>query len=177
MEGRFEIFSGLVFYGGLIGGIVGGILGIKVAKINTQLVERSVVPFLPIGHAIGRIGCLLAGCCTGKEYDGIFAIHYPSTVSELSAEQGYFPVQLLEAGINIIISITLIIYSKKQKPKYSILFLYLLLYSVMRFCLEFLRGDEIRGIYFGLSTSQCISILLLLVSFVYFSASYFKTKK
>ncbi len=177
LAGKFEIFGGLVYYGGLLGGIIGAIIGIKIAKVKTQIVEISVIPFLPIGHAIGRIGCIMAGCCNGMKYDGMFAIHYPRSIVGLSVEQGYFPVQLLEAVLNIIIAVILIIYSKKEKPKYNILFLYLTFYAIVRFFLEFLRGDEIRGIYLGVSTSQWISIFLLIISLIYFFVSYYKLQK
>ncbi len=168
LKGNFEIFGGLVFYGGLIGGILGGILGIKIAGVKTAIIENSVVPYLPIGHAIGRIGCVMAGCCNGMEYQGPFAIYYSNSIANLPVEQGYFPIQVLEAILNIIISACLINYSKKERITYSLLFLYLLLYSIVRFSLEFLRGDLIRGIYYGLSTSQWISIILFATSLIYF---------
>ena len=175
--GKFEFFGGLVYYGGLVGGIIGGLIGIKFTKVKTQFVEMSIIPFLPIGHAIGRVGCVLAGCCNGMEYNGPFAIYYPNSIAGLSAEQGYFPVQILEALINIFIAVFLIIYSKKEKPKYNVLVLYLSLYAITRFLLEFLRGDEIRGIYLGISTSQWISMILFTVSFIYFLILYYKYKK
>lgn len=175
--GKFEIFGGIVYYGGLIGGIIGGIIGVKVTKVKTQIAEMAIIPFLPIGHAIGRVGCVMAGCCNGMKYDGILAIYYRNSITGLSAEHGYFPVQFLEAALNIVIAVFLINYSKKEKPKYNILFLYLLIYAIIRFSLEFLRGDKIRGIYFGLSTSQWISILLFIISVFYFCILYCKLRK
>lgn len=168
LSGRFEVFGGLVYYGGLIGGVVGGIVGAGVAKIKLQTVETAVIPYLPIGHAIGRIGCVMAGCCNGMEYEGPFALYYPNSVSGLPSQQGYFPVQLLEAVLNIIIAAFLIWYSHKDRKTCNVLFLYLILYSVTRFWLEFLRGDEIRGIYLGLSLSQWISVVLFILSAGYF---------
>jgi len=174
LSGNFEFLGGLVFYGGLIFGILGGIIGIKISKVKFQTIEACIVPFLPLGHAIGRFGCLMAGCCNGIEYDGLFAIHYPNSVAGLFAEQGYFPVQILEALLNIMVSAFLIIYTKKERKKYSILFLYLLLYAAMRFLLEFLRGDAVRGIYFGISTSQWISLSIFLSLSLSFLVSHLK---
>lgn len=168
LSGNFEVFGGLVYYGGLLGGVVGSIIGINVAKVEVSVIERSIVPFLPIGHAIGRIGCVMAGCCNGMEYEGLFAISYPNSILGLSAEQKYFPVQILEAILNIIIAIVLIKYSKKERKKYSLLFWYFFGYGITRFFLEFLRGDEARGLYFGISTSQIISAFLLVISLTYF---------
>lgn len=160
LKGNFEVFGGLVFYGGLIGGVLGAMLGIRIAKGEIKVFESAIVPFIPIGHAIGRIGCVMAGCCRGFEYNGAFAIFYPGSA------QGYFPVQITEAVINVIIAVILICYSKKERKAYNILLLYLLLYAVIRFSLEFFRGDAVRGIFFGFSTSQWIAILLFVLSLV-----------
>lgn len=132
---------------------------IRLLKIHMQKLEESVVPYIPLGHAIGRIGCLLAGCCHGFEYSGAFAVK-----NILFLEGGTcFPIQAVEALLNIPIMAVLLLYSKKERPKYSILSLYLLMYSVMRFFTEFFRGDEIRGGFWLLSTSQWISIALFTV--------------
>ena len=168
-QGNFDFLSGgIVFYGGLIGGAAGALVGIRVAGCKFELIERSVVPFIPLGHAVGRIGCVMAGCCYGFAYDGPFALHYPNAASGLSPDQGYFPVQPLEALINVGICLFLLRYEKKMKRATNLLFAYLGLYAVSRFFLEMLRGDEIRGAWHTVSTSQIISILLLIVSIVGF---------
>lgn len=161
-RGEFSFLaSGIVFYGGLIGGVLGALLGIRVAGCSYAGVERAVVPFVPLGHAVGRIGCVMAGCCHGFEYEGLFALYYPNSVSGLDPTQGYFPIQLLEALLNVVVCVVLVILSKKQRKLFSLLFSYFALYAVERFILEFFRGDSIRGIYFSLSSSQWISIALL----------------
>ena len=176
LNGRFEMFGGLVYYGGLVGGVLGGILGTKVAKVNTQIVENAVIPYLPIGHAVGRIGCVMAGCCHGMEYEGIFSVHYPKSIAGLPADQGYFPVQILEAVLNVFIALFLIWYSKRDREPFKILSLYVLLYAVSRFLLEFLRGDKMRGIYFGVSLSQWIAIMLFIISIGYLVNLKFKKR-
>ncbi len=154
--GDFSVFGGLVFYGGLIGGMIGAMAGLKIAKADFKKFENAIIPFFPIGHGIGRIGCVMAGCCNGFEYDGIFAITYGG--------HSYFPVQIIEALLNVLIAVFLILYSKKDRPKYNILLLYLSFYSLSRFTLEFFRGDAVRGILLGLSTSQWIALTLLALS-------------
>ena len=156
--------NGIVFYGGLIGGIFGAFLGIRVAQCSIALIEKSVVPFIPLGHAVGRIGCVMAGCCHGFAYDGPLALYYPSSVIGLSQEQGYFPVQPLESLINIGLCLFLLRYEKRAKYALDTLFMYLGSYGISRFFLEMLRGDAARGIWNALSTSQIISILLLCIS-------------
>ena len=104
-----------------------------------------------------------AGCCYGIEYHGPFSIQFPynEMIPELS-EVSRFPVQLLEAGMNFIVSAVLFILMKKKKTKTGqLLGIYLIYYTIARFCLEFLRGDLIRGQIFGISTSQIISFILL----------------
>lgn len=158
--------SGIVFYGGLIGGLLGALGGIRIAKCEFAMIERAVVPFIPLGHAIGRIGCVMAGCCHGLPYDGPFALYYPHSVSGLSPQQGYFPVQPLESLINVGICALLLWYEKKVKNAAGLLPAYLALYSLTRFFLEMLRGDAIRGMWNQLSTSQIISTVLFGISIV-----------
>ena len=177
IRGNFRFLSsGIVFYGGLLGGIAGALLGIRVAGCELSLIERSVVPFIPLGHAIGRFGCVLAGCCHGFAYEGPFALYYPNSVLGLSPEQGYFPVQLLEALGNLGICCFLVWYEKRMKRVTELIFLYLGLYAISRFFLEMLRGDAARGVWYHLSTSQIISILLLIISIVGFWKNKFHGK-
>lgn len=164
-RGDFSFLSsGIVFYGGLIGGLAGAMGGIRVAGCKFGVIERAVVPFVPLGHAIGRIGCVMAGCCHGFAYDGLFALHYPNSVSGLSPEQGFFPVQPLESLINVGICVFLLWNEKRMRQVTELLFVYLGLYAFSRFFLEMLRGDAIRGMWNTLSTSQIISIMLFCIS-------------
>lgn len=154
--------SGLVFYGGLIGGIFGALLSAKYLRITIERLEKIVVPYLPLGHAIGRMGCLMAGCCYGFEYHGIFAVQNP-----FAAYESCFPVQALEAVLNLVVMLILHFAAKKPAYRYRLLCLYLKLYAAVRFFTEFFRADIIRGSYFCFSTSQWISILLFLCSLLY----------
>lgn len=167
--------SGIVFYGGLIGGIIGGLLGKKIIKTDLQTLELLFVPYVPLGHAIGRVGCFLAGCCYGMEYSGPLAVYYPHSLAGVSPDVGYFPVQLLEAFLDILIFVALWKFCRKERKKFDIISMYLFLYSVMRFGTECLRGDSIRGVYFGISTSQWISIAL--ITFVIIRCVFNKIKK
>lgn len=164
-SGDFTMFNegGLIFYGGLIGGLLGAWLGVKLAKCSFAALEGVVVPFLPLGHAIGRIGCVMAGCCYGMPYEGIGALHYPHSLSGISPQQGYFPVQLVEAAGDV--AICLLLLRRKPTPDRpgALLRTYVIAYAILRFAVEFLRGDAIRGSAAGLSTSQWISLALLVV--------------
>lgn len=163
--------GGFVYLGGMLGGIAGAFIGARIVKIELAKLEKLVVPLLPLGHAIGRIGCALAGCCYGVPYEGIGAIHYKNSIFGLKESEGCFPVQFLEAFVNCLVAIVLyLLASDKVQPgklkKYDLLFLYIFCYSIERFFMEFLRGDIIRGIYAGLSTSQWLSILLCCICII-----------
>ena len=166
-KGELSVFGGLVYYGALIGGIVGALIGIKVAGLDIKTAEKIIIPYIPVGHSIGRVGCILAGCCYGREYSGPFALHYPNTAAGALPETGYFPVQILEAILNIGICFVLVKIRKRINRTYALLAVYLVLYGSVRFFLEFLRGDSIRGIYFEISTSQWISIVLSMIGAIY----------
>lgn len=164
----FSFMGGIVFYGGLIGGVLGALLGIKIAGCPLGNAERAIIPFVPLGHAIGRVGCVMGGCCHGFEYEGIFALYYPNSITGLPPEQGYFPVQPLESLVNVVICLVLLYFSKRVKRVMDLMYLYLSMYAVSRFFLEMLRGDDIRGIWSGgLSTSQIVSIVLLILCAVH----------
>ena len=161
--------SGIVFYGGLIFGIGGALIGKSIAKTRLSSLEGCIVPFIPLGHAVGRVGCFLAGCCFGIEYSGPLAVCYPEASVGAPSGISYFPVQLLEAFLDVLIMLLLLYYTRRRRERFDVLSLYLILYSVMRFVGEFLRGDGIRGIYFGFSTSQLISLGLIAVCLIRFA--------
>lgn len=159
--------GGFVFYGGLIGGIVGLYIYVKQFKLQFKSLFLTLMPVVPLIHAFGRIGCFCAGCCYGCEYDGIGHIIFHN--SEVAPNNiPLFPVQLVESGINIIIFIILLLTYKKYIGTYKTVALYTTLYGISRFSLEFFRGDYERGIFFGISTSQWISIVIILIGIILF---------
>lgn len=168
--------GGFVFYGGLLGGILGVYIYAKQFKIPFKSLLLTLLPVVPLIHAIGRIGCLCAGCCYGMEYDGFGAIVFHNSVLAPN-NVPLFPMQIVEAICNLIIFIILLCTYKKFLGTYKTLGLYVILYSIVRFILEFFRGDLIRGIYFSLSTSQWISIILLIFGIAIFIYEWRNKKK
>lgn len=157
------MFGGFVFYGGLIGGALGVVIYCKQFKLPLKPFINVAAPAIPLMHGIARVGCLCAGCCYGMEYHGPFAITYPeNSFTHGMAGVPRFPTQLVETVVNLILFVFLYIMVKRGKSKNGqALGVYLVVYSIMRFCLEFVRGDAIRGGFLGLSTSQWISLALL----------------
>lgn len=162
LQAVMYMFGGYVFYGGLIGALLAYYFYCRWFKVDFGSLINVITPVIPLVHAFGRVGCFLGGCCYGIEYHGRGAIHYPHNefVPELNSVTR-FPVQLVESGINLLFFAVLFLYSKKTRKPGSILGIYLIGYAVIRFSLEFLRGDIERGIWFGVSTSQWISLALI----------------
>lgn len=152
------VFGGMVFYGGLIGATLIGLLYIRIKKLPREIYMDSAALFAPVFHAFARVGCFFGGCCYGIESTVGFAAN-GNTLTHIG-EVTRFPVQLLESACNLAIALTVYILIRKGILKGKLFYLYLLLYSVIRFSDEFLRGDEIRGFVGALSTSQFISIFV-----------------
>ncbi len=156
--------GGMVFYGGLFGGLLFGVIYCKKRKINLENYSDCFAPAIPLFHCFGRIGCFLSGCCYGIESEfGFTATH--STVMTCNYVNR-FPVQLLESGVNLIIFFVMLLLFQKGILRGRLIYVYLLTYGVARFIIEFFRDDTYRGIYFGLSTSQWISIVVVIVSII-----------
>lgn len=155
----FWLGGGFVFYGGLIFGIIFYLfysLGIK--KFNFQK-SYLLIPGLVFGHAVGRVGCFLTGCCYGSHCDLPWAV-------KMDGEFRH-PVQLYEAFALFYLGFLTLNWIKKNKNNLYIVTNYVLYYSVLRFIIEFFRGDEIRGVFWlSLSTSQLISLGLMIIALI-----------
>lgn len=156
--------GGFVFYGGLAGGVLGVYVYAKMFKLSFKKLIMILLPTIPIFHAIGRIGCLCAGCCYGTEYHGFGqVIFYSNKYSNVPIGIPLFPTQIVESICNLIIFIIILVTYKKCVGTYKTIAFYAISYSIVRFILEFYRGDAVRGILLGLSTSQWISIILFMI--------------
>ena len=165
--------NGMVFYGGLFGAITALFVYLRKYRIDGDSFSDYIVPVFPLFHAFGRVGCFLTGCCHGIVSDryGIAFSH------SISSENGipYFPVQLLGSVLEFLLFLVLILYERKHHKHGKSLRFYLFVYATGRFLIEFLRGDTVRGIWFGLSTSQWISLAVILVIIIR-SLSFMKRK-
>ncbi|MCR5556403.1 MAG: prolipoprotein diacylglyceryl transferase [Butyrivibrio sp.] len=158
--------GGFVFYGGLLGALLGAVLACNFFGFSIRKELNLCIPTLPMIHGFGRIGCSIVGCCYGMNYEGpmhitYVASHYAPNNTPL------FPTQLVEAILNFGIVALLLLLSQRKEWRKKRTIIYLFLYSICRFILEFFRGDEYRGIIVGLSTSQWISMLIIISSAIY----------
>lgn len=141
------VLSGFVFYGGLIGGAIAVAWYLHDERQKFSDFVNVVIPAIPLGQAFGRIGCFFAGCCYGD------VCITANTI---------LPVQLVESACNFaIFGILLLVLRNKKRP--IGLALYLMMYSVVRFILEFFREDTIRGHVGTLSTAQFMGIFLFVL--------------
>ena len=154
--------GGFVFYGGLIWGLIFTFIAGKVHKINAVVYIRNLIYVIPLIHCFGRIGCYLAGCCYGIPYNGFGAVIFPKD-SLAPSGVALFPVQLVEATGLMLIAIIILLLQTKINWVYT-LETYLISYSILRFALEYVRYDKVRGKFWVFSTSQWISIALIFVS-------------
>ncbi len=154
--------SGIIYYGGLIGIILAFLYLSKYKNYQEQLeINNAIDSFailIPLFHVFGRVGCFLSGCCYGIERKTHISVLYTiNSVGNGISSSWRIPTQLIEASFEFVIFVLLLFLFLKNICQGKLLNIYLLVYSVGRFCLEFIRGDTVRGNFFFLSTSQWIS--------------------
>jgi len=160
--------GGLVFYGGLIVAIPTVLWYVRKNALGVWSTGDLFAPSIAIGHAIGRIGCFFSGCCYGKPAEGLpWAVTFTDPQSLAVTGIPLHPTQLYESAGEFFIFLILITLRKNKSFNGQLFFTYLLLYSFLRFIVEFYRGDAGRGLITSyLSIPQGISILLFLVAVV-----------
>jgi len=169
------VFGGSVFYGGLIGAVLIIFIYIRCHRLPAGPYTDTVALAIPLFHVFGRIGCFLSGCCYGIEWSRGWTYRYCLIESANGVPR--FPVQLVEAGLNLALFFLMYACVRKNKLKDRILALYFSIYPVYRFILEYFRGDEYRGFLGIFSTSQIISIGLLAIVCIYWFATARKVRK
>ena len=181
IDSLYYASSGMVFYGGLLCALLFMYLYIRIRKLPARLYLNNTVIAFPLFHVLGRICCSLTGCCYGIEYHGPLALHYTQAhvtpgINDDIVNFTRFPVQPLEALLELIIFIVLLILLLKKGDSFSVTSSYLLMYSVVRFLDEFLRGDALRGFWGPLSTSQWISLAIFIITIIYLIVKRSKSK-
>lgn len=157
LESNFWLGGGFVFLGGLLLSALVTWIFISKLKIISKEQLLVSVPAIALAHGVGRLGCFLAGCCFGVDTHGHFF------------EFERYPVQLFEAFGLFSLGVILFKRSKRNNFRFNGAS-YLLAYGSLRFALEFMRGDYIRGVYsYGLSTSQTISIFMILIGIIWYA--------
>ncbi|MGN1147145.1 MAG: prolipoprotein diacylglyceryl transferase [Lachnospiraceae bacterium] len=159
--------SGFVVYGGIIGGVLTAYVYCRLKKLSFVDYFDLMLPSVALAQGFGRIGCFLAGCCYGRETDSFIGITF--THSDY-APNGVklLPTQLLSSAGMFLIAGILFWYARKERRKAKVGALYLILYSIGRFMIEFFRNDY-RGEIGIFSTSQFISLFVLAAGIILFA--------
>lgn len=159
-----------VFYGGFIAATLFAVWYIHVYKLPLWKVFDVYAPAIALGQSFGRVGCFSAGCDYGKATHSFLAVVFTNPYSHdlagVPLGVPIYPTQLFESAATFLIFGILLWWYPRKKHDGDVFVLYLTLYAIARFSLEFLRGDEDRGFVFHhlLSTSQFIAILAMVVA-------------
>lgn len=179
--------GGLVFYGGFIVAALVIFYYIRRKKLVFSRILDICAPAMAVGHAFGRIGCLIQGCCYGMPCKS-FGITYPAgsapaarypdmttivtnmkaTGQAAASSLPLLPVQLFEAVGNLLLGIIALLLFKKIRKSGHIAAFYFFGYGLLRFVLEFFRGDHADTILFHLTRAQLIGLCIMLPAGAFF---------
>ena len=168
--------GGMSFHGGLIGVIIAFIIFAKKNKKNLFQVGDFIVPFVPIGLGAGRIGNFINGELWGKATNLPWAMIFPTDPAHLPRHPSMLYEFFLEG---VVLFIILFIYSGKERPRMAVSGLFLLLYGVFRFLIEFVRVPDAQLGYIAwgwLTMGQILSFPMILVGFLWIFYAYKKHK-
>lgn len=181
-----EIFyvwqGGMAIQGGIVFGVGAGIIYAKRHKIDILALADIVAPAIILGQAIGRCANLLNGDAFGAPTGGNFGIIYPETTLAYHTygAQPLWPAEVWEGQIDFVIFALLLIFRAFPHAKGQAFSLYIMLYSLARFGLEFLRGDYATPVFLSFTSAQTTSLvafILALIFFIYCQITYSRQTK
>jgi len=160
--------SGGVFYGGLVGAVIAGFFLMRRYQLPWWKTADACAPGIAIGNFFGRQGCFAAGCCWGKPTSLPWGVKFSELGHEITGvpiDQHLHPTQLYESFAMLLVFFFLLWLHKRRRFSGQVILAYALLYSLVRFAIEFVRDDprgDILGLttLTGLSTSQMISLVI-----------------
>jgi phosphatidylglycerol:prolipoprotein diacylglycerol transferase len=163
--------SGGVFYGGLILAVVVCIHQLRKHKLPLWSSGDLFAPGIALGYVVGRLGCLMAGCCYGKPTDVPWAITFTDPAANLNVgtplNTPLHPTQVYESLAGLAIFLVLMWLERRGRAFPGRTFwTFVLLYSTLRFVLEFFRNDDRGMVTTALSTAQGISLVLFPLSLI-----------
>lgn len=167
------LMSGFVLYGGIIGGAFAALIYCRVKDKKFLQYFDLVAPSIALAQGFGRIGCFLAGCCYGKETSCSTGVVFNNPLSFAPHDVKVHPTQLYSSLGDFVIAAILLYFALKPRKNGQVAGLYMILYSIGRFAVEFFRGDP-RGDVFFLSTSQFICIFVLIGGIILLNTEKFK---
>jgi len=159
--------GGLVFYGGLIGASLAVILYTRVKKLPLRKIADILSPSVALGSAFGRFGCLMTGCCYGRQCDLPWAVRF--SADHASKGLAVHPTQIYDSLLNLGLYVTMAWLYRRKKFDGQVFAVFLMSYAVTRSLVELFRGDYPAGhLHGGLTPAQLVSIVIFLAGVVLF---------
>ena len=159
-------FAGLTVYGAVLGAMIAVLVYCWVKKISFWQMGDVIAPGAIVGQAIGRVGCLINGCCYGLPTTLPFGLVYTNPGSYCPLGESFQPTQIYHIVWDLIGFGILWSLRRRLEPKGSLFLLYLAIYAAGDLAIRFVRvGEPFRsGLFFNLQEAQLIGILVLLVT-------------
>jgi phosphatidylglycerol---prolipoprotein diacylglyceryl transferase len=168
----FKVWEGgLVFYGGFIGAALAGAAVCKLRKLPIWKIADGFAPSVALGSAIGRIGCLMTGCCFGRACSLPWAIRFPvdspawntqvanGLISVNDATLPVHPTEIYDSLLNFGLYLLLAWFHRRKKFDGEVFAAYLMCYAVTRSITEAFRGDyPPENMHFGLTPAHLVGI-------------------
>jgi phosphatidylglycerol:prolipoprotein diacylglycerol transferase len=148
--------GGMAFHGALVGAVLGSIIVCVKKNLPFWKTADVIAPYIALGHAVGRIGCLLNGCCYGKVTTGPLAL---GVIFEGEIAMRV-PTQIYSTIFLLALYVVLIELRDRRRFDGYVFSMYIILYSIFRFFIEFWRGDT-EIVLFNLTLAQIISIIMI----------------
>ena len=160
--------GGMAFQGALIMAVFAGAVVTRVKKLSFWKVCDLMAPYIALAQAVGRIGCFLNGCCYGRVIESGIGVIFPADTVMRIPTQVYSSLALLVLFI--------ILFALRERRLFNgyVFTMYVILYSVFRFFMDFLRGDN-PPVMYGMKLSQVISLGMFLCGIVMYAV--LKSKK
>jgi phosphatidylglycerol---prolipoprotein diacylglyceryl transferase len=158
-----EIFmiqhGGLVYYGSVIGAAVAYFIYIRWKRLPGWKIADILAPSIALGNAIGRIGCLLNGCCYGRACSLPWAIRFPEDNPLHPPTTPVHPTEIYDSLLNFALYLGLAWLFRRKKFDGQVFATYLIGYAIFRSLAELFRGDYPPDhIHNGLTSAQLVSI-------------------
>ncbi|HUJ73144.1 MAG TPA: prolipoprotein diacylglyceryl transferase [Verrucomicrobiae bacterium] len=161
-EGLRSLREGFVFYGGFIAGSLAAVVYARRKQLPVGKLADILAPSVALGHAFGRLGCFFNGCCFGRACTLPWAVRFPPP--HVMAGIPVHPTELYEVLGNLVIFAGLSAFFRHRRFEGQIWWLYVLSYGVLRFVVDFFRGDY-ATYYFGVLTiGQLVAMAMIVVA-------------
>lgn len=156
--------GGLTVFGAIMGGILGAWIYFRLRKVPFGPLADVAAPGVALGQVVGRIACVLNGCCYGKPTTLPWGFVYTNPNSEAPLNVAVHPTQVYEMLLNLVLFVVLFwILRGRLKPAGSLMVVYLALYSMGTSVIRFFRGD-VQPFFASLQEAQLVSLVIVVLS-------------